>query len=141
MTRPLKDRMLNRLLGAAGWTQGDDLAAGLSTSRMAIDDALADLVTEDAAEFRVGVGYRYKASQLCRDAMRTLKRERVRRSVVGQVFEGMYRLGIAEHIDGVGLVNYEMEMPLPPDGDDFLDKYSAQMNAFINFATREKANA
>lgn len=134
-SRPLKTRMLNRLLGAEGWTQREALAAGLSTCPMAIDDALADLVADDAAEYKQGVGYRLKGTVLCRDAMRMLKRERVQRAVKAAPFDGMWCIGVAEHRPGFGLVMYELELPAvaPDDGPN----YQKQLNAILKFTTKE----
>lgn len=132
--RPLKTRMLNRLLGAEGWTQRDDLAAGLSTCPMAIDDALADLVTDDSAEYKPGVGWRLKGTVLCRQAMRTLKRERVQRAVKAQYFDKVVRIGVAELCAGFGLVMYELE--LPAIDIDAGPKYMSQVNAILKFTTK-----
>ena len=135
-SRPLKTRMLNRLLGAEGWTQRDALASGLSTCLIAIDDALADLVADDAAEYKQGVGYRLKGTVLCREAMRMLKRERVQRAVKAAPLDGMWRIGVAEHRQGFGLVMYELELPyisLHADGDG----YQKQLNAILKFTTTE----
>lgn len=132
--RTLKDRMLNRLLGATGWTLGEALAEGLSTSQPAIEAALADLVLEDLAEFRPASGYRLKATELCREAMRRLKRSKKQRVIFGRPFEAVYRVGVAEHRDGVGLVVFELEIPNPPDGADFLSLHMQQINQIINNA-------
>ena len=132
---PLKTRMLNRLLGAAGWTQRDALAKGLSTCPMAIDDALADLVVEDAAEFKQGVGYRLKGTVLCREAMRMLKRERLQRAVKVATSGDRVRIGVAEHTPGFGLVMYELELPAVALGDG--PNYQKQLNAILKFTTKE----
>ena len=51
--RSLKTRMLERLVMSPGWLTPATLAAGLSTSRPAIEDALADLVIEKKADYRI----------------------------------------------------------------------------------------
>lgn len=132
---PLKTRMLNRLLGAEGWTQREALADGLSTCPLAIDDALADLITDDAAEYKFGVGWRLKGTVLCREAMRTLKRERVQRAVKAQYFGDLVRIGVAEHRDGHGLVMYELELPAAAITDG--PRYMQQINAILKFTTKE----
>ena len=133
--RPLKTRMLNRLLGAEGWTQRDALANGLSTCPMAIDDALADLITDDAAEYKHGVGYRLKGTVLCRDAMRMLKREKVQRAVKVAPSGDMVRIGVAEHRQGFSLVMYELELPAVDISDGA--GYQKQLNAILKFTTKE----
>ena len=138
--RSLKERMLNRLLGATGWTLGPVLAEGLSTSQPAIEDALADLVLEGCADFKAASGYRLKGTELCRQAMRTLKHQRKRRAIAGQAFDDVYRVGVAELRADLGLVMYELEFPNPPAGPDFLGQQLAQMNQIINFAIGEKTH-
>lgn len=139
--RTLKDRMLNRLLGARGWLQGADMAEGLSTSQPAIEDALADLVLEELAEFKLATGYRLKATALCREAMRTLKRTKKQRAICGHPFGNVYRVGVAEHREGLGLVMWELEVPNPPDGPDFLTLQMRQINQILNHVQRETAHA
>ena len=111
------------------------LADGLSTCPMSIDDALADLVADDAAEYKQGVGYRLKGTVLCREAMRMLKRERVQRAVKAAPFDGMWRIGVAEHRPGYGLVMYELELPEIAITDG--PKYQQQINAILKFTTKE----
>lgn len=139
--RTLKDRMHRRLMLAVRWVSGPELADGLSTSAPAIEDALADLVLEGLAEFDADQGYRLKASQLCRDATRMLLRRKVQRAVAGQSFEGCYRIGVAEHREGLGLVTYELEFPASADGPDFLDLHMAQINQILKFTEQGMAHA
>lgn len=145
--RTLKDLMLERLMLATGWTSGPDLAEGLSTSEPAIEDALADLVIEGKADFKEAVGYRLKASVLCRHAARMLKTQGTRLAVKGHPFEGngktadTYRVGIAEQRDDIGLVMYELEMPMPPKGPDSLQQHLSQIDGIINFAERKVTHA
>lgn len=56
--RPLSVVMLERLLASGHWMTRDALADGASSSPVAIDDALADLVLEKRAQYLRGVGYR-----------------------------------------------------------------------------------
>lgn len=135
VARSLKARLLNRLLDADGWTQRDALTDGLSTCRVAIEDALADLVVEDAAEFKPGVGYRLKGTVLCREAMRTLKRERVQRAVKATSFGDMVRIGVAEQRADCGLVMYELELPAVALGDG--PKYQKQLNAILKWGRHD----
>jgi hypothetical protein len=119
MTRVLKDQMARRLMVATRWVTGGELAEGLSTSPVAIDDALGDLVVDGVAQYRVNVGYRLNASELCREATRLLMRGRLARQVVGGPFGDVFRLGVAEHRQGTGVVTYELELPLPADLNDY----------------------
>lgn len=137
----LKDRMHRRLMLAVRWVSGVELAEGLSTSAPAIEDALADLVLEGLAEFDPDLGYRLSGSQLCRDALRSLTRGKLQRAVAGQSFLDCYRIAVAEHRQGFGLVTYELEFPNPPDGPDFLDLHMAQINQILKFTEQGVAHA
>ncbi|UUZ68056.1 hypothetical protein LP416_27715 [Polaromonas sp. P2-4] len=134
--RTLKERMLERLMVATGWQTGAALAAGLSTSQVAIDDALADLVMEQTVEFKPVVGYRLSGTVLCRQALRLLKRRNAQRSVEGQVFGDVFRLGVAEIREVVGLVMFELEVPMPPEGPEHLLQHQQQINLILEFSTR-----
>jgi hypothetical protein len=134
--RPLRDRMLNRLLGAQGWTKGDALCAGLSTSPVAIEDALADLVVDGQVEYRAQLGYRLAGTALCREAARKLKTDKCQRAVKAVPFEGGYRIGVAELRDRVGLVLYELEVPAVVDqGGGFGANCQGQVAAMVQFCS------
>lgn len=119
--RTLKERMHSRLMLAVRWVSGAELAAGLSTSRVAIEDALADLVTEGLAEFEAELGYRLSGSQLCRDVVRDLRlaiarseqKNKFRRLFQIKDFGEVMRVGVAEHRPSSGLLVYELELPFP----------------------------
>lgn len=119
--RMLKERMHSRLMLAVRWVSGAELAAGLSTSRVAIEDALADLVTEGLAEFDAALGYRLSGSQLCRDVVRDLRldiarseqKNKFRRCFQIKDFGEVMRVGVAEHRPNTGLLVYELELPFP----------------------------
>ena len=131
MSRALKDRMARRLMLATRWVSAGELADGLSTCQVAIDDALADLVVEGHAQTNGEsplMGYRFNASALCREAARQLMRGKSVRQVVGKPFESVYRLGVAEHRRGLGVVTYDLELPLPAD----LNDYPKLLNAIAN---------
>lgn len=144
--RTLKDRMETRLTLATRWVSGAELAAGLSSSQPAIEDALADLVAEQIAEYREGRGYRLNASALCREAIRKLQLEirvseqknKFRRHLQGQVFGEKYRVGVAEHRPGFGVVMYEAELDLPDDGGD-INKQAANLLAIADLSMQERA--
>ena len=115
----LKNKMARRLLLAVRWVTADELADGLSTCPAAIEDALADLVLEGCAEYKPRVGYRAAASDTCRDALRQLMLGKHARHVVGRPFENVLRLAVAERRAGLGVVSYELELPLPGDLNDY----------------------
>ena len=138
--RTLKDQMLARLMTATGWLQGSELAQGLSGNRLAIEDALADLVLEKTADYKAQVGYRLAGTALCRQALRALKKRGGHQHVQSQVFEGVCRVGVAEQREGLGTVMYELEMPLPPAGPDFMAQYQRQINGLLQFSRKEKSN-
>lgn len=138
--RVLKDQMLERLMTASGWLTPVAMAAGLSTSRMAIEDALADLVVEQSADYKPAAGYRLKGTVLCRQALRLLKTHGGTRAVRGHPAEGVYRLGVAEARADLGLVMYELALPLPPDGPDHLRLHLLQVDAILKFTKEGEAN-
>ncbi len=137
--RTLADRMLTRLQLATRWVTGEELAAGLTTSRVAAEDALGDLVAEGMAEYSADAGYRLNASQLCREAVRALQLEirtseqknKFRRHVRCQAFENKCRVGVAEHRPREGQFMYELELDLPDDGGD-INLRAAQLLAIAN---------
>lgn len=137
--RVLKDQMLERLMTASGWLTPVAMAAGLSTSRMAIEDALADLVVEQSADYKPAAGYRLKGTVLCRQALRLLKTDGGQRAVKGHPFGAVYRVGVAE-VRGGGLVMYELELPLPPEGPDHLRLHMLQVDAILKFTKEGEAN-
>lgn len=130
--RPLRVVMLERLVDSGTWMSRDELASNASSSPPAIDDALADLVVEGKAEFRQAVGYRLAGTELARAAAKKLRAEGLVRSVCGRQVKDEYRVGVAEQRDGLGLVMYELAMPMP----DSLDGHLRQVNAVIEFTRR-----
>lgn len=138
--RTLKDRMKERLMDATGWLTSEALAEGLSTCQLAIDDALADLVIEDLAQFKVAVGYRLSASYLCRTALRELRSKNLKRAICARPFKDVYRVGVAEFQQGTGVVVYEIEMPMPPDGPHALEQHLRQVDAVLKFTQRDLAH-
>jgi len=140
MSRPLKAAMLERLARSGSWVAGPELAAGLSSSQMAIEDALADLVVEQLAEYKAAVGYRLKGTALCRQALRLLKTEGGARAVCARPLGAEYRVGVAEALADLGLVMYELALPLPPEGPDHLQQHMRQAEAIMKFTTGEISN-
>lgn len=136
MTTTLKTQMLERLMDCGTWLSRADLVQGLSTSPVAIEDALADLVLERRAEFRQAVGYRLAGTVLTRAAARVMRVNRARRGAFGKQVQQEYRVGVAEQRAGLGVVMYELAMPMPASGPQFLDQHMAQVNAVIEFTNR-----
>ena len=132
-SRPLKDVMLERLMDCGTWMSREALAKGASTSAPAIDDTLADLVLERRAEYRQAVGYRLAGTELTRAALKKLRAEGLARSVLGCQVKDEYRVGVAERHDIFNLVMYELALPMPPAGPDYLSQHMAQLNAVIEF--------
>ena len=129
----LKDVMLGRLMDSATWMTREQLADGASTSPLAIDDALADLVLEGKAEYRQAVGFRLKGTDLARQALKKLRYEGLSRAVLGRQVKDEYRVGVAEKRDILNLVMYELALPMPPSGPQQLEQHMRQINAVIDF--------
>lgn len=134
--RPLKAVMLERLMDGATWISREALAKGASTSVHAIDDALADLVLERKAEWRQGSGYRLAGTEMTRAAVKQLRADGLARSVCGRQVKNEYRVGVAEQREDLGLVMYELALPLPAPGPECLAQHIAQVNAVMEFTTR-----
>ena len=133
--RPLKTRMLDRLVAANGWVVPQVLVEGLSTSPVAIEDALADLVVEQLAEFMPAAGYRFKATYLCRQAARQLVQSDDRRVVLARPDGNTFRVGVAQRMAS-GLMVYELEMPLPPAGAQHLPQHQQQVDLILKLTTQ-----
>jgi hypothetical protein len=132
--RVLKDVMLGRLMDSGTWMDREALAAGASLCSLAIDDALADLVLEGKAEYRQGVGYRLRGTDLARQACKKLRDEGLSRAVLGRQVKGEYRVGVAERHDTLNLVMYELALPMPAPGPDQLVQHMRQIDGVIAFA-------
>lgn len=132
--RPLKAVMLERLMDCGTWMARAALAQGASTSPAAIDDALADLVIEKKAEYREAVGYRLAGTEMTRAAAKKLRAEGLARSVCGRQVKQEYRVGVAEQRGALGLVMYELAMPMPPAGPEFVAQHLRQVDAVIDFS-------
>lgn len=135
--RTLKQLMHERLMDASTWLTGAALAEGLSSNVIAVEDALADLVIEDLAQFKEAVGYRLSASTLCRAALREMRRKNLKRAVFARPFNDAYRVGVAEYQPAHGVVLYEIEMPMPPAGPQALEQHLKQVDAVLKFTERD----
>jgi hypothetical protein len=128
--RPLKAVMFDRLQASGTWMSREDLAQGASSSPVAIDDALADLVLEKKAEYRQAVGYRLAGTVLAREAMRQLREGGLQRAVCARPVKDEYRVGVAERHADLGLVMYELAMPLERE----LVAHLHQVDGVVNFS-------
>lgn len=127
--RLLVDQVRDALIAAGTWVTRRDLA-GLTTSTVALDDVLADLVIDGRAEFRQAVGYRIAGTELTRKALQQLvRRPHLNRFVIARQVERRFSLGIAERRAEIGLVSYEMELPEAEDDAGAI----AQAQAMANF--------
>lgn len=133
----LKNTMHKRLMDAGTWISREALGDGASTSRAAIDDALADLVLEGKAEFRHAVGYRLAGTELTRQAVKKLRAESLSRAVLGRQVKDQYRVGVAEQRKELGLVMYELALPMPAPGPDQLVQHMRQIDAVVAFTKRD----
>lgn len=143
--RPLRRVMLERLVIEGTWVSGAELADGLSSSPLAIEDALADLVIEGQAEFRQHVGYRLKGTVTTRRAAKLMRTECRRRGVFAHQVGDEFRVGVAEMLwlgqpgrDELDLVMYELVMAMPAPGPKNLAEHVAQVDAVLKFATRQQ---
>lgn len=118
--RPLKSVLLERLIDAGTWLGRDELVADLSNCLPAIEDALADLVVEAKADYREGSGYRLAGTYLARQAAKQLRAKGNRFAAQAAQHGQHFRIGVAEVRDTLGLVMYELSMPLPEPGHDAL---------------------
>lgn len=129
--RPLKPVMLERLTDAGTWLSREELVADLSNCMPAIEDALADLVLEGHADYREGSGYRLAGTFLARQAAKQLRAKGTRYAVRAAQHGQHFRVGVAEVMPRLGLVMYELSMPLPDAGPEALDKQLAITNALV----------
>lgn len=115
--RPLRQVFLERLMDAGTWCSRDELTAGTSSSPVAIEDTLADLVVEGLSEYREHVGYRLKGSSLQRRAVKLMREQRTNRQVYGQPVGDQFHVAVVEQAPraGLDLVMYELAVPLPEE--------------------------
>ena len=105
----LEQRVLGMLMDSGTWVRRRELDK-LTTIRLALDDVLADLVTQKRAEFDQGAGYRLAHSAVVRRAVRMLRRDKLNRAVAGEVRNGPLVLGVAQ-VTPEGVVGFELELP------------------------------
>ncbi len=123
-TRPLRQVLLERLIDVGTWCSRDELTAGASSSPLALEDALADLVIEGKADYRVHSGYRLAGSVLQRRAAKLMREQRTCCHAYGQAVGKEYRLAVVKQVPandrGLDLVMYELSVPMPEDATECL---------------------
>ncbi len=131
--KTLATRLVDALIDAGTWVSREELQAAQQCSAVALDDALADLVMTQAVQWRADAGYRLAGTPLCRRAARLLRHEQRRCAVVGQPLDDGYHLGVAEQRAEIGLVMYELALPLPQPGQDALQHHLDQVGGVLAF--------
>lgn len=136
MSTPIKQQLQRRLMAAGTWMRRAELTMGCRASSLAIEDALADLVIERQAVYRDDVGYRLSGTPLSRQAAKQLLEKGLTRAVCGRQVKDEYLVGVAEQRAELGLVMYELAMPMPAGGPEFVAQHLRQVDAVIEFTTR-----
>jgi hypothetical protein len=131
--RTLAMRLLDALIEAGTWMNRVELQACQDCSAVALEDALADLVTGRHVDYRANVGYRLAGTNVCRRAAQLRLREGKKLAVVGGPSKDGYRLGFAEDRGALGVVMYEMALPLPAPDQDALQVQLEQVGAVVAF--------
>ena len=138
MSTPIKMQLLRRLVAAGTWQRRDVLAHRLENSPVAtllVEDALADLVVEGKAVYRADVGYRLSGTALCRQAAKTLQTDKLARAVCAKQVGREYLVGVAQAHKDLGMVMYELAMPMPEPGPEALTQHLKQVDAVIALTT------
>lgn len=138
--RPLDMRLVDALADSADWMTPNALQVAVRCSKVALEDALSDLVIEGRVTWRENVGYRLSATQLCRLAAQQMRRRGLKAAVMGRVEGGEYLVGVAEQRSDIGLVMYELALPLPAPGPDFLEAHLKQVNGVLGYFNGLEAN-
>lgn len=128
----LRTRVLHLLIDAGTWVGRTELNT-LTACMPALDDVLADLVTEGLLEHRKNVGYRLAASEAVRRAAQNQRRSGKAAEAVGMPGAGFYSLGVAEVRPETGLLLYELQLPNPEPGPNALGQFRAQLQGILEF--------
>jgi hypothetical protein len=131
--KPLTAYLVDALIDAGTWVSRDELAAVRECSEVALDDALSDLVVAGRATWHRSMGYRLAATAPCRLAAQKRARDRTRIAVVGVPLKDGYHLGVAEERVDIGLVMYELALPLPGPDEDPVQAQLRMADAVIDF--------
>lgn len=133
---PLRAAVIRELLRCGGWVQREALD-GLTSSVVALDDVLADLVVDGEAEHRRHIGYRLTGSALVRHACQRLEQDpTLQRAVVGYeraTEEGVQTvLGMAQRHPDLpgGMVGYELALPVVGSQSEGLTQAMRVLSSF-----------
>lgn len=136
-----RTKVMNMLIDSGSWVARDKFAA-VTTSLLALEDALADLIVDGQAEFRQNVGYRLAGSVAVRRAAWLQRRRKVKKAVFAEPGnDGLFHVGVAEEMEGVGNVLWEITFPMPPPGAEALEQHVAQVDQVLEFASRKTGGA
>lgn len=138
MSAPIKMQLLRRLVAAGTWQRRGVLAHGLEKSPLAkllVEEALADLVVDGKAVYREDAGYRLSGTALCRQAAKELLEKKLARAVHSRQVAQEYLVGVAQAHAELGVVMYELAMPMPAAGPDFIAQHMKQINAVVDLTT------
>lgn len=142
MAAALTEAMARRLAEHGSWMEAAPLAEGLSGDPAQLRQALKDLVAEGVAEFRKGVGWRLYASALARGALQMLLRDGSKVAAKAEQVGEEWRVGVAYRGAAggagpagalLGVVLFELAMPMPAKGPDFAKQHAAQAQAVLEF--------
>ncbi|WP_290906283.1 hypothetical protein [Aquabacterium sp.] len=129
----LAARLLSALVDAGSWCSRVELHAACQCSDVALEDALADLVIAGQVDWRENVGYRLAGTNVCRRAAQLRQREGKRAGVVGVPGKEGYRVGVAEVRADLGLVMYELALPLAQPDEDPVEHHLRQVRGVTEF--------
>jgi hypothetical protein len=132
--KSLRSFLTEALIASGTWMNRSELQGVRECSDIALEDALADLVVDRVADYRENVGYRLSGTGVCRRAAQLMQREGKRAAVVSVPGKEGVRVGVAEHRAAVGLVMYELALPLPGPDEDALQVCQDQTAALLAFA-------
>jgi hypothetical protein len=131
--KTLRDYLTLALIDGGTWMGRAELQAARECSDVALEDALADLVVDGVVDYRKNVGYRLAGTGACRRAAQLMRREGKRAAVVGVPGKEGYRVGVAEDRAEIGMVMYELALPLPGPDEDALQVHLDQVAAVADF--------
>lgn len=131
---------MDALIEGGTWMTRDELQVVADCSRVAVDDALADLVAEQKVTWRENVGYRLAGTVVCRRAAQLMRAKGKKAAVVGVQHKGQYLVGVAETRAELGLVMYELSMPMPEPGPEALTQHLEQVGGVMKFFDQLETN-
>lgn len=141
MSTTIKMQLLRRLVAAGTWQRREVLSHRLEKSPLStllVEEALADLVVEGKAVYRADVGYRLSGTALCRQAAKELQEKGLARAVHAKQEGQEYLVGVAQAHKELGMVMYELAMPIPAAGPEFIPQHMKQIDAVLQLTTGGK---